>query len=186
MRLGSLRRCEARWRNQREGALYLRGLVLNGLRKPLQPMAERLRVDHQQLPQFVTASASLVEAVRAWLIWRAAVSASVSMPPPTPPRARCPGGCSCPPPETGPKPRPAGMPAGFPSRVTPSQVAACLGDALQTRRPGVAAHRSGRRHRIWRRCRASRPGPALCPVTAPAHSPHAGAFWPQAEAAAAP
>ncbi|MEW2418298.1 transposase, partial [Streptomyces sp. NPDC046866] len=35
-------------RDQREkGALYLRGLLLEGRRKSMQPMAERLGVDHQ-------------------------------------------------------------------------------------------------------------------------------------------
>ncbi|MFJ4008762.1 transposase [Streptomyces sp. NPDC090026] len=36
-------------RDQRQkGALYLRGLLLDGRRKSMQPMAERLGVDHQQ------------------------------------------------------------------------------------------------------------------------------------------
>jgi SRSO17 transposase len=44
-------------RDQRaKGQLYLRGLMLDGKRKSMQPMAERLGVDHQQLQQFVTAS----------------------------------------------------------------------------------------------------------------------------------
>jgi SRSO17 transposase len=44
-------------RDQRsKGELYLRGLMLDGKRKSMQPMAERLGVDHQQLQQFVTAS----------------------------------------------------------------------------------------------------------------------------------
>jgi SRSO17 transposase len=34
------------------GELYLRGLMLDGKRKSMQPMAERLGVDHQQLQQF--------------------------------------------------------------------------------------------------------------------------------------
>jgi SRSO17 transposase len=44
-------------RDQRgKGELYLRGLLLDGKRKSMQPMAERLGVDHQQLQQFVTTS----------------------------------------------------------------------------------------------------------------------------------
>jgi SRSO17 transposase len=36
-----------------KGALYLRGLMLDGKRKSVQPMAERLGVDHQGLQQFL-------------------------------------------------------------------------------------------------------------------------------------
>jgi hypothetical protein len=44
-------------RDQRvKGELYLRGLMLDGKRKSMQPMAARLGVDHQQLQQFVTTS----------------------------------------------------------------------------------------------------------------------------------
>jgi len=44
-------------RDQRAKAgLYARGLMLDGRRKSMQPMAERLQVDHQQLQQFVTTS----------------------------------------------------------------------------------------------------------------------------------
>ncbi|WP_442973741.1 IS701 family transposase [Saccharothrix sp. NRRL B-16314] len=44
-------------RDQRgKGELYLRGLLSDGKRKSMQPMAERLGVDHQQLQQFVTTS----------------------------------------------------------------------------------------------------------------------------------
>jgi SRSO17 transposase len=39
-----------------KGELYLRGLMLDGKRKSMQPMAGRLGVDHQQLQQFVTSS----------------------------------------------------------------------------------------------------------------------------------
>ncbi|MBV6699885.1 transposase, partial [Kitasatospora aureofaciens] len=50
--LGSLAR-----RDQRaKGELYLRGLMLDGKRKSMQPMAERLGVDHQQLQQFIASS----------------------------------------------------------------------------------------------------------------------------------
>ena len=39
-------------RDQRgKGELYLRGLMLDGKRKSMQPMAERLGIDHQQLQQ---------------------------------------------------------------------------------------------------------------------------------------
>lgn len=59
-------------RDQREkGALYLRGLLLDGRRKSMQPMAERLGVDHQRLQQFMTSSTWPVEDVRAGLAWRA-------------------------------------------------------------------------------------------------------------------
>src|SRR5436309_1799739 len=44
-------------RDQRaKGQLYLRGLLLDGKRKSMQPMADRLGVDHQRLQQFVTSS----------------------------------------------------------------------------------------------------------------------------------
>lgn len=36
--------------------VYVRGLMLDGKRKSMQPMAERLEVDHQRLQQFVTTS----------------------------------------------------------------------------------------------------------------------------------
>jgi SRSO17 transposase len=50
--LGSLAR-----RDQRaKGELYVRGLMLDGKRKSMQPMAERLGVDHQQFQQFVSSS----------------------------------------------------------------------------------------------------------------------------------
>src|SRR6059058_4310741 len=50
--LGGLPRSDQR----AKGQLYLRGLMLDGKRKSMQPMAERLGVDHQQLQQFVTTS----------------------------------------------------------------------------------------------------------------------------------
>jgi SRSO17 transposase len=43
---------------------YLRGLMLDGKRKSMQPMAERLGVDHQRLQQFVTSSTWDYTAVR--------------------------------------------------------------------------------------------------------------------------
>src|ERR1700743_3399078 len=46
----------ARADQRAKGELYLRGLMLDGKRKSMQPMAERLGVDHQQLQQFVTSS----------------------------------------------------------------------------------------------------------------------------------
>ncbi|GAB3976583.1 IS701-like element ISBj9 family transposase [Actinoallomurus acanthiterrae] len=46
------------------GALYLRGLLLDGQRKSMQPMAERLGVDHQRLQQFMTSSTWDFVAVR--------------------------------------------------------------------------------------------------------------------------
>jgi SRSO17 transposase len=47
-----------------KGRLYLQGLMLEGRRKSMQPMAERLGMDHQQLQQFVTSSPWKVEPVR--------------------------------------------------------------------------------------------------------------------------
>jgi len=44
--------------------LYVRGLMPDGQRKSMQPMAARLRVDHQRLQQFVTSSPWEVEPVR--------------------------------------------------------------------------------------------------------------------------
>jgi len=50
--LGGLTRSDQRVK----GELYLRGLMLDGKRKSMQPMAARLGVDHQGLQQFVTSS----------------------------------------------------------------------------------------------------------------------------------
>jgi SRSO17 transposase len=50
--LGGLVRADQR----AKGELYVRGLMLDGKRKSMQPMAGRLGVDHQQLQQFVTSS----------------------------------------------------------------------------------------------------------------------------------
>jgi SRSO17 transposase len=50
--LGELPRSDQR----DKGELYLRGLMLDGKRKSMQPMATRLGVDHQQLQQFITSS----------------------------------------------------------------------------------------------------------------------------------
>jgi SRSO17 transposase len=62
-----LARCDQR----AKGELYLRGLLLDGRRKSMQPMAQRLGVDHQGLQQFVTTSTWDVVAVRARLARRA-------------------------------------------------------------------------------------------------------------------
>src|SRR3954462_10809162 len=50
--LGELPRSDQR----AKGEMYLRGLMLDGKRKSMQPMAARLGVDHQQLQQFVSTS----------------------------------------------------------------------------------------------------------------------------------
>jgi SRSO17 transposase len=54
-----------------KGETYLRGLLLDGRRKSMQPMAARLGVDHQRLQQFVTTSTWDTGAVRARLAERA-------------------------------------------------------------------------------------------------------------------
>ncbi|GAA5143470.1 IS701 family transposase [Pseudonocardia adelaidensis] len=46
----------ARSDQRAKGELYVRGLLLDGKRKSMQPMAARLGVDHQQLQQFVSSS----------------------------------------------------------------------------------------------------------------------------------
>src|SRR5512133_1014569 len=46
------------------GELYVRGLLTDGQRKSMQPMAERLGVDHQRLQQLVTSSTWEYAAVR--------------------------------------------------------------------------------------------------------------------------
>ena len=46
------------------GELYVRGLLTDGQRKPMQPMAARLGVDHQRLQQFITSSTWDYAAVR--------------------------------------------------------------------------------------------------------------------------
>ena len=48
-----------------KGELYVRGLLTDGRRKSMQPMAERLGVDHQRLQQFITSSTWDYEQVRA-------------------------------------------------------------------------------------------------------------------------
>ena len=54
-----------------KGQTYLRGLLLDGRRKSMQPMAERLGVEHQGLQQFVSSSTWAVEPVRERLARRA-------------------------------------------------------------------------------------------------------------------
>jgi SRSO17 transposase len=54
-----------------KGQTYLRGLLLDGRRKSMQPMAERLGVDHQGLQQFVSSSTWEVEPIRERLARRA-------------------------------------------------------------------------------------------------------------------
>ena len=54
-----------------KGGTYLRGLLLDGRRKSMQPMAERLGVDHQQLQQVLTSSTlaalrSFMEPITLW------------------------------------------------------------------------------------------------------------------------
>jgi SRSO17 transposase len=65
-----LARCDQRGKGQ----TYLRGLLLDGRRKSMQPMAERLGVDHQGLQQFVSSSTWAVEPVRQRLAVRAVMA----------------------------------------------------------------------------------------------------------------
>src|SRR5437588_4885089 len=46
------------------GELYVRGLLMDGRRKSMQPMAARLGADHQRLQQFITSSTWDYAAVR--------------------------------------------------------------------------------------------------------------------------
>lgn len=59
--LGELPRSDQR----AKGELYVRGLLTDGTRKSMQPMAERLGVDHQGLQQFITSSTWDYQQVRA-------------------------------------------------------------------------------------------------------------------------
>src|SRR3712207_6403960 len=61
----------ARTDQRGKGQTYLRGLLLDGRRKSMQPMAERLGVDPQGLQQFVSSSTWAVEPVRQRLAARA-------------------------------------------------------------------------------------------------------------------
>ena len=47
-----------------KGELYVRGLLTDGQRKSMQPMAARLGTDHQRLQQFITSSTWDYVAVR--------------------------------------------------------------------------------------------------------------------------
>src|SRR5713226_3415932 len=58
--LGGLARTDQR----AAGELYVRGLLTDGRRKSMQPMAARLGVDHQRLQQFITSSTWDYAAVR--------------------------------------------------------------------------------------------------------------------------
>ena len=61
----------ARSDQRNKGQTYLRGLLLDGRRKSMQPMAERLGVEHQGRQQFVSSSTWAVEPVRQRLARRA-------------------------------------------------------------------------------------------------------------------
>jgi SRSO17 transposase len=64
--------CLARADQRDKGAWYLRGLLLDGRRKSMQPMADRLGIDHQRLQQFMTSSTWDVAPVRGRLaVWAA-------------------------------------------------------------------------------------------------------------------
>lgn len=56
--------CLPRSDQRATGGLYVRGLLLDGQRKSMQPMAERLGIDHQRLQQFMTSSTWDFVAVR--------------------------------------------------------------------------------------------------------------------------
>jgi SRSO17 transposase len=58
---GAVRRSDQR----ANGELYVRGLLTDGARKSMQPMAGRLGVDHQRLQQFITSSTWDYQGVRA-------------------------------------------------------------------------------------------------------------------------
>jgi len=63
----------ARSDQRAKGELYLRGLLLDGKRKSMQPMAERLRVDHQQFVSTSTWTTSRYGAV-----WRSGRDGSLT------------------------------------------------------------------------------------------------------------
>jgi hypothetical protein len=62
-----------------KGESYLRGLLTDGQRKSMQPMAQRLGVDHQGLQRFVTSSTWDYEVVRANVARWGAVDAPPSL-----------------------------------------------------------------------------------------------------------
>ena len=47
----------ARKDQRAKGGLYLQGLMLEGRRKSMRPMGDRLGIDYRQLQQFVSSSA---------------------------------------------------------------------------------------------------------------------------------
>jgi SRSO17 transposase len=53
---GQMLGCLARADQRDKGEWYLRGLLTDGRRKSMQPMAERLGIDHQRLQQFISSS----------------------------------------------------------------------------------------------------------------------------------
>src|SRR5213080_3552977 len=59
-----LREAARRSDQRAKGQLYVRGLLTDGARKSMQPMAARLGVDHQALQQFISSSTWDYEAVR--------------------------------------------------------------------------------------------------------------------------
>lgn len=61
----------ARKDQRSKGSLYLQGLMLDGRRKSMQPMGDRLGIDYQQLQQFVSSSPWPVEPVRKALVRKA-------------------------------------------------------------------------------------------------------------------
>lgn len=61
----------ARKDQRAKGSLYLQGLMLEGRRKSMQPMGERLGIDYQQLQQFLSSSPWRVEPVRKILVRKA-------------------------------------------------------------------------------------------------------------------
>ena len=61
----------ARKDQRAKGGWYLRGLMLEGRRKSMQPMGDRLGIDYQQLQQFVSSSPWPVEPVRRQLARKA-------------------------------------------------------------------------------------------------------------------
>jgi SRSO17 transposase len=68
--LGSLARRDQRAKDE----LHVRGLMLDGKRKSMQPMAERPGVDHQRLQQFISSFSAwdYVEVRRRVARWAAA------------------------------------------------------------------------------------------------------------------
>jgi hypothetical protein len=54
----------ARADRREKGTLYMRGLMTDGARRSMQPMAVRLGIDHQRLQQFITPSTWDYTAVR--------------------------------------------------------------------------------------------------------------------------